>query len=95
MARTKRIIKEIKKIVQEDYHLWEIGATDNAIAQKAELGNPLAWAQWEADSVETAAGLVQHFSRKGMKTTGERNKSGCLVYIFFSGSLASLGPWHK
>lgn len=80
MADEATIQKQIESAVEGKYAGWRIGITDNPTKRKADLGNPLHWLQWEADSVEVARRVADHFVNKGMASaTGP--DPGRYVYI--------------
>ncbi len=81
MAASLTIIDQIEKTVDGDYEEWQIGLTDDSASRKAELGNPLSWLQWQAESFQEAQKVLDHFFKKGMGNAGSIKKSGDVVYI--------------
>ncbi|MFQ5637537.1 MAG: hypothetical protein ACE5IR_06030 [bacterium] len=81
MASEKIIKQQISHTVKGKYEDWLIGVTDDPIARKAQLGNPLDWLLWEADSEDVATKVKKHFVRLCMKSSRSPAKSGKFVYI--------------
>ena len=81
MASDAIIIQQIDRTVQGKYQDWIIGITNDAAARKAELGNPLNWVQWEADSEREALKVQRHFVRKGIHRDTGGVSQGNIVYI--------------
>jgi hypothetical protein len=75
------IIKQIEKVVAGKYFDWMIGLTDNPLNRKAELGNPLSFLQWKADSEQDAKNVELHFLLKGMQSVGIAPNLAIHVYI--------------
>jgi len=82
MASEAIIISQIENTVGGKYSGWKIGITDKPALRKAQVGNPLSWLQWQADSHQAAKNVLQYFLQKGMKHSGTANKSADFVYIF-------------
>ncbi|MCZ6821298.1 MAG: hypothetical protein O7G31_17660 [Calditrichaeota bacterium] len=81
MASRTVIIDQIEKTVQGKYQEWQIGVTDDSASRKAQLGNPISWLQWLAESEDDAAQIVNHFADKGMHQVGSVEERGDFVYI--------------
>ena len=81
MAATITIIDQIEKTVDGNYEDWQIGLTDNSALRKSQMGNPLSWLQWQADSHDEAFKIVEHFLKKGMGDAGGDKSLGDFVYI--------------
>lgn len=81
MASRTVIIDQIEKTVQGKYQEWQIGVTDDSASRKAQLGNPISWLQWLAESEDDAAQIVNHFADKGMHQVGYVEERGDFVYI--------------
>ena len=81
MAASLTIIDQIEKTVDGEYEEWQIGLTDDSPSRKAELGNPLSWLQWQAESFQEAQKVLNHFLEKGMGNAGSIKKIGDVVYI--------------
>lgn len=81
MASRTVIIDQIEKTVQGQYQEWQIGVTDDSASRKAQLGNPLSWLQWRAESENDAAEIVNHFADKGMHQVGCVEERGDFLYI--------------
>lgn len=84
MASEAVIIKQIENVVQGKYFDWMIGLTDNPLHRKAELGNPLSFLQWKANSEQDAKNVELHFLLKGMQSAGIAPKSAVHVYILLA-----------
>lgn len=76
------IERQIVQTVSEDYSTWTIGVTDKPALRKAQVGNPLNWLQWKADSEQAALNIERYFLQKGMKPDKGAPSSGQYVYIF-------------
>lgn len=81
MAASLTIIDQIEKAVDGDYEDWQIGLTDDSASRKAELGNPLSWLQWQAETFQDAQKVLDHFFKKGMGNAGSIKKIGDVIYI--------------
>ena len=81
MASSLIIIDQIERTVNGAYSDWQIGITDDSARTKAQLGNPLSWLQWQANSPEDAIVVVEYFQKKGMQDAGYITKSADFVYI--------------
>jgi len=81
MASEATIIKQIEKTVVGKYSDWLIGLTDDPALRKAQLGNPLSFLQWKADSEQAAKNVERYFLVKGIQSAGVAPKSALHVYI--------------
>lgn len=81
MASESEIISEIEMIVGT-YSSWTIGITDDPKRKKQELGNPILWHDWDADSESSAKNIEEHFIEKGMKGSTGDGTSPHYVYVF-------------
>ena len=81
MASDAIIKAQIERIVSGRYSEWGIGVTDDPTNRKAQLGNPLSWIQWNADSGDAARNIKRYFLQKGFKSVGRAPKSANYVYI--------------
>jgi hypothetical protein len=88
MASSLIIIEQIERTVNGAYSDWQIGITDDSAITKAQMGNPLSWLQWQANSTEEAVAVVNHFEEKGMKNLGCTTKSADYVYILLLDNMA-------
>jgi len=84
MASEATIKAQIEKIVGDIYSEWEIGVTDDPTNRKAQLGNPLSWIHWKADSEQAARNIKLYFLQKGMKSVGRAPKSANYVYLLLA-----------
>ncbi len=89
MASVAIIIQQIETTVRRKYADWLIGVTVDSAERKAELGNPLNWVQWQADSPEDALNVLRHFSVLGMQPSGSTTAAGDVVYILLSDNPSS------
>ena len=46
--------------------LWAIGITDDPVQRQAEMGTPMGWCLFEADSERVAENIEAHFVGRGM-----------------------------
>ena len=67
MATENYIIRQIEGIAAGKYTEWQIGLTDEPLNRKAQLGNPLTWLHWKADSEQEARNAERFFLDKGLK----------------------------
>ena len=82
MASGNYIIRQIEDITAGKYKDWQIGLTDEPLNCKAQLGNPLAWLHWKADSEQEARNAERFLLDKGLKgTKATPSESGVYVYI--------------
>ncbi len=81
MASENYIIRQVKEITTGKYTKWQIGLTGEPLNRKAQLGNPLTWLHWKADSEQEAQNVERFFLDKGWKGTGATTGSGVYVYI--------------
>jgi hypothetical protein len=88
MASAMIIIEQIEKTVDGAYSEWQIGITDDSARTKTQLGNPLSWLQWQADSTREAISVVNYFIEKGMQDAGCTTKSADFVYILLLDRIA-------
>lgn len=83
MPSETTIKRQIETTVSGKYSDWHIGVTDDPLVRKAQLGNPLSWLQWPAESTKSALNILKYFKSKGMKPTDVgAEESGKYVYIF-------------
>jgi len=83
MTSKSDIRKQIESTVGGRYRDWQIGVTEDPLVRKAQLGNPLTWLQWQADSEESAGEIRDEFVNKGMMLSGRSGPpSGDYVYTF-------------
>ncbi len=82
MTSEATIKKQIAKTASDDYSSWTIGVTDKPSLRKAQVGNPLSWLQWKADSEKAARNIERYFLRKGMMPDKAVPSAGQYVYIF-------------
>lgn len=85
MTSKATIRKQIEGAVAGNHTSWHIGVTGDPVARKAQLGTPLNWLQWEAESEPTALDIQDEFVKKGMLLSGsseKSGKSGKYIYIF-------------
>lgn len=83
MSSAMIIKQQIEKTVSGHYSDWKIGITHDPTGRKAQLGNPLSWLQWKADTEREAWDVAQEFLEKGMKSAGGTTpKAAEYVYIF-------------
>lgn len=87
MATAATIIQQIENTVQGAYSDWQIGLTDDSATRKAQLGNPLSWLQWQADSIQAAMDIVAYFKKLGMYVVTGKHRPGETVYILLSDRL--------
>ena len=65
------------------YSLWAIGLTDDPESREVEVGNPMGWRVFDADTELVAKNVGAHFVRKGMEDdTAGRAARAKYVYIF-------------
>ncbi|PKB71251.1 MAG: hypothetical protein BZY87_06455 [SAR202 cluster bacterium Io17-Chloro-G6] len=77
------IIKESINMVVTTYSLWTIGLTIDPGRREVEIGNPIGWRLFEADTEQAAKNVEAHFVGKGMKgATGGRASGATYVFIF-------------
>ncbi|MFQ5824832.1 MAG: hypothetical protein ACE5JB_12305 [bacterium] len=81
MASEPTIKQQIEQAVGGKFSDWKIGATVNPKRRKAQLGNPLSWLHWKADSPRTARNIERYFLQKGMKRAGGAPKGADYIYI--------------
>ncbi len=81
MASENYIIRQIEDITAGKYKEWQIGLTDEPLNCKAQLGNPLTWLHWKADSEQEARNAVRFFLDKGMNRDDATTGPGVYVYI--------------
>ena len=82
MASENYIIRQIEDIAARKYTKWQIGLTDEPLNRKAQLGNPLIWLHWKADSEQDARNVERFFLDKGLKgTSATTTAAGVYVYI--------------
>ena len=81
MASDKYIIRQVKDITTGKYTKWQIGLTGEPLNRKAQLGNPLTWLHWKADSEQEARNVEQFFLDKGLQGTGATHWPGLYVFI--------------
>ncbi|MFQ5652415.1 MAG: hypothetical protein ACE5IY_20990 [bacterium] len=81
MASEATIIQQVEMTVQGQYSKWKIGITDGPARRRAQLGNPLSWLHWQADSEEIARAVKHHFLSCGMHKAGRAKSVGHFVYI--------------
>ncbi len=82
MASENYIIRQIADITAGKYTEWQIGLTNEPLSYKAQLGNPLTWLHWKADSEQEARNTERFFLDKGLKgTRGTTTGPGVYVYI--------------
>ena len=84
MASENYIIRQVKEITTGKYTKWQIGLTGEPLNRKAQLGNPLTWLHWKADSEQEARNVERYFLDKGMQDTGTTTGQGAYVYILKS-----------
>jgi hypothetical protein len=70
MASAADVITQITRTVDGSYSEWHIGVTDDPVARKARVGNPLTWVHWKVDSTNEARLVVEHFLDLGMQQSG-------------------------
>ena len=81
MASENYIIRQIADITAGKYTEWQIGLTNEPLSYKAQLGNPLTWLHWKADSEQEALNTERFFLDKGLKGT-RRTTTGPGVYVY-------------
>ena len=81
MASENYIIRQVKEITTGKYTKWQIGLTGEPLNRKAQLGNPLTWLHWKADSEQEARNVERFFLDEGLKGAGATTGSGVYVYI--------------
>ena len=81
MASEHYIIRQVNEIATGNYTKWQIGVTGEPLNRKAQLGNPLTWLHWKADSEQEARNVERFFLDKGLRGTGATTGSGVYVYI--------------
>ncbi len=82
MASENYIIRQIEDIAAGKYKEWQIGLTDEPLNCKAQLGNPLTWLHWKADSEQEALNAERFLLDKGLKSTRATTTApGVYVYI--------------
>ncbi len=81
MASEKTIKKQIEKTVNGKYSDWQIGLTNYPAQRKAQLGYPLSWLQWQANSEQAARNVERYFLQKGMHSAGPGPEEATFVYI--------------
>lgn len=84
MASDAIIIQQIESTAEGRYQEWLIGVTKDAATRKAELGNPLNWLQWQADSDAQATMVQRHFTDLGMHKDRVDKSGGATVYILLA-----------
>jgi hypothetical protein len=82
MASEATIKRQIAHTVGDDYSSWTIGVTQQPVVRKAQVGNPLSWLHWKANSERVALNVERHFLQKGMKPDTRVISSGQYVYIY-------------
>lgn len=82
MASESVIKEQIERMVKGRYSTWVIGLTKDPGERKAQVGQPLNWLHWRAES-ERAAGIVlQHFVQRGMESNENSAKLAKYIYVF-------------
>ncbi len=81
MASASYIIRQIENITAGKHRKWQIGLTDEPLNRKAQLGNPLTWLHWKADSEQEARNAERFFLDGGMKNAGQTTGPAVYVYI--------------
>ena len=82
MASETTITAGIDRLVGT-YSLWGIGLTANPDQREVEIGNPMGWRLFEADTEQVAKNVEAHFVGKGMVGDNLGRNSGAKhVYIF-------------
>ncbi len=84
MASENYIIRQIDDMAAGKYTEWQIGVTNKPLSYKAQLGNPLTWLHWKADSEQEALKAERFFLNKGMKRDSMTTGAGVYVYILNS-----------
>ena len=80
---TGTIIKENIRTIATTYGLWTIGLTIDPGRREVNIGNPIGWRLFEADTEQVAKNVEAHFVRRGMKgDSGGRASGAKYVYIF-------------
>lgn len=90
MASEMTIKKQIEKTVKGRYSDWQIGITDYPVQRKAQLGYPLSWLQWKADSEQATRNVECYFLQKGMDSAGAAPKRARFVYILLVHNLKKI-----
>ena len=81
MATKQVIQKQIESAVKGKYADWRIGLADDPLVRKSQLGNPLHWIHWEAESPGDARQVFDHFNQRGMVNDGIQSDQAKFVYI--------------
>lgn len=76
------IVRQIERIVDDEYSDWTIGLKPDPWKHKCQKGHPLTWLQWKAHSPDAAKSIEKFFRDKGMKSTGEKHRFARYVFIF-------------
>lgn len=84
MASKNTIVQQIENTIQGEFSSWSVGVTSDPAVRKAQLGNPLSWLQWQADSDKVAKQALDEIVGKGARRSGPVSQSGTFVYIFRS-----------
>lgn len=84
------LIKESIRTIVTTYSLWTIGLADDPDRREVELGNPIGWRLFEADTEEAAKNVESHFVGKGMKGAAGRSASEAKYVFIFMGLKASV-----
>ncbi len=85
MASENYIIRQIEDIAAGKYKEWQIGLTDKPLNCKAQLGNPLTWLHWKADSEQEALNAERFFFRQRFERhQWDHHWTGCLCLYFAS-----------
>lgn len=82
MASEAAIKAGIERLVGT-YSLWAIGLTDSPDQREIEVGSPMGWRIFDADSEQVAKNVGEHFVGKGMEGDNlGRYARARYIYIF-------------
>ena len=81
MASENYIIRQVKDNTIGKYTKWQIGLTGEPLNCKAQLGNPLTWLHWKADSEQEARNAERFFLDRGMKSADQTTGPAVYVYL--------------
>jgi len=85
MASENYIIRQIEDITAGKCTEWQIGLTNEPLSYKAQLGNPLTWLHWKADSEQEARDTERFFFRQRFERhPWNHHWTGCLCLYFAS-----------
>lgn len=84
------IVKESIKLVVTTYSLWTIGLTTDSGRREVEIGSPIGWRLFEADTGQVAESVEAYFVGQGMNAATGRRAFGAQYVFIFMGLQATL-----